>query len=130
MNAKPDFLRYGPYQIKNGKQIRFWEDKWLGNYSFQHQYPTLYNIVRRKSDTIAKVLIAAPLSISFRRYLSGNNLILWNNLIGRIALVQLVDTEDVFQWDLYQSGQFSIHSMYLTLINNGLVPTNNILWKV
>jgi hypothetical protein len=130
MNAKPDFLRYGPFQIKNGKQIHFWEDKWLGNYSFQHQYPTLYNIVRRKSDTIAKVLIAAPLSISFRRYLSGNNLILWNNLIGRIALVQLVDTEDVFQWDLYQSGQFSIHSMYLALINNGLVPTNNISWKV
>jgi hypothetical protein len=102
----------------------------LGNHSFQHQYPTLYNIVRRKSDTIAKVLSAAPLSISFRRYLSDNNLILWNNLIGRIALVQLVDTEDVFQWDLYQSGQFSIHSMYLALINNGLVPTNNILWKV
>jgi hypothetical protein len=130
MNAKPDFLRYGPFQIKNGKQIHFWEDKWLGNYSFQHQYPTLYNIVRRKSDTVAKVLSAVPLSISFRRYLCGNNLILWNNLVGRIALVQLVDTEDVFQWDLYQSGQFSIHSMYLTLINNGLVPTNNILWKV
>jgi hypothetical protein len=45
MNAKPDFLQYGSFQIKNGRQIRFWEDKWLGNYSFQQQYPTLNNIV-------------------------------------------------------------------------------------
>jgi hypothetical protein len=97
MNDKPDFLWYGSFQIQNAKQIRFWEDKWLGNHSFQHQYPTLYNIIRRKSDTVAKVLSVAPLSISFRRYLSANNLILWNNLVGRIALVQLVDTEDVFQ---------------------------------
>jgi hypothetical protein len=35
MNAKPNFLRYRSFQIKNGRQIRFWEDKWLGNYSFQ-----------------------------------------------------------------------------------------------
>jgi hypothetical protein len=130
MIAKPDFLWYGSFQIKNGEQIRFLEDKWLGNYSFEHQYPTLYNIVRRKNDTISKVLSAVPLSISFRRYLSGNNLILWNNLVGRIAQVQLVDTEDVFRWDLHQSGQFFIHSMYQALINNGLVPTNNKIWKV
>jgi hypothetical protein len=36
MNAKPDFLQYGSFQIQSGRQIRFWEDKWLGNYSFQH----------------------------------------------------------------------------------------------
>jgi hypothetical protein len=102
----------------------------LSNYSFQHHYPTLYNIARRKSDIVAKVLSAVPLSILFRRYLSGNNLILWNNLVGRIAQVHLVDTEDVFWWDLHQGGQFFVHSMYLALINNCLVPTNNKMGKV
>jgi hypothetical protein len=124
MNAKLDFLRYGSFQIKNGRQICFWEDTWLGNYSFQQQYPTLYNIARRKIDTIEHVLSATPLNISFWRYLSGNNLVLWNNLVTRVALVQLVDSEDVFHWNLHQHGQFTVHSMYLALINNGFVDTN------
>jgi hypothetical protein len=131
MNAKPDLLRYGSFQIKNGRRIHFWEDKWLGNYSFKQQYPTLYNISRRKSDTVAQVLSATPLNISFRRYLAGNNMVLRNNLVTRVALlVDLVDSEDVFHWNLHQHGQFSVHSTYLALINNGFVDTNRKMWKV
>jgi hypothetical protein len=55
----------------------------------------LYKVARRKSDTIAHVLSAISLNVSFRRYLAGNNLVLWNNLVTRVALVQLVDSEDV-----------------------------------
>jgi hypothetical protein len=102
----------------------------LGNCSFHHQYPSLYNIVRKKSDTIAKVLSTTPLNISFHRYLTGNNLVLWNNLVSRIATVRLGDTDDIFRWKLHQNGQFSIHSMYLALINNGFVDTNKRMWKV
>jgi hypothetical protein len=90
----------------------------------------LYNIVRRKSDTVAHVLSATLLNISFRRYLAGNNLVLWNNLVVRIALVQLADSNDIFRWNLHQNGQFSIHSMYLALINNGFVDTNRKMWRV
>jgi hypothetical protein len=72
----------------------------------------MYNIVRKKSDTIAKVLSAAPLNTSFRTYLAGNKLVLWNNLVRRIALIQLSDNEDVFKWNLHQNGQFSVHSKY------------------
>jgi hypothetical protein len=35
MNAKPNFLRYDSFHLNNGKQIRFCEDKWLGNFSLQ-----------------------------------------------------------------------------------------------
>jgi hypothetical protein len=34
----------------------FWEDKWIENQAFKDQYPSLYNIVRTKSDTVEKVL--------------------------------------------------------------------------
>jgi hypothetical protein len=34
MNAKSDFLRYRSFQIQNGRQIRFQEDKWLENIAF------------------------------------------------------------------------------------------------
>jgi hypothetical protein len=50
MKAKATFLTHGSFHLNNGKQIRFWEDRWLGNYSFQHQYPSLHNLVRKKSD--------------------------------------------------------------------------------
>jgi hypothetical protein len=34
MKAKEAFLMYGSFSLNNGKQIRFWKDKWLGSYSF------------------------------------------------------------------------------------------------
>jgi hypothetical protein len=74
MAAKPKFFRFGHFSIKDGSQIRFWEDKWLGNASLQEQYPALYNIVRYKSDTIAKVMATSPPDVTFRRDLLGQRL--------------------------------------------------------
>jgi hypothetical protein len=82
MKAREDFLIHGSFRLNNGKQIRFWEDKWLGYYSFQHQYPSLYNIVRRRSVAVESVLTIVPLNISFRRFLLPNNLWMWNDLVG------------------------------------------------
>jgi hypothetical protein len=76
MNVKSKFLRFGSFHLNNEKQIRFWEDKWLENFSFQQQYPSLYNIVRKKSGTVTKVLSTTLLNISFRRFLTGNNIVL------------------------------------------------------
>ena len=56
MATKKSFFRYGTFDIKDGTEIRFWEDKWLGNTTLREQYPTLYNIVRHKSDTLASVM--------------------------------------------------------------------------
>jgi hypothetical protein len=49
MNVKDTFLDMGSSIVNNGKQIMFWEDKWLGNLAFKEKYPSLYSIVRRKS---------------------------------------------------------------------------------
>jgi hypothetical protein len=40
--AKPDFLRFGLFNLNTREQIRFWEDTWLGNYSFQQQYVSVF----------------------------------------------------------------------------------------
>jgi hypothetical protein len=52
--------------IKDGLEIRFLEDRWLGNTLLQEQYPTLYTIVRYKNDTIAKVMEISPPNVTFR----------------------------------------------------------------
>ena len=72
MSIKPLFLRFGRFRIQDGTQVRFWEDKWLGNRSFRDQYPTLYNIVRQKHATVVDVIASDPLNVSFRRALVGN----------------------------------------------------------
>jgi hypothetical protein len=91
---------------------------------FQHQYPTLYNLVTKKSAMVESVLSTLPLNVSFHRLLNDNNLVLWNNLVGRIMHVRLNDQNIVFSWNLHQHGQYTVHSLYLALINNGM--TNNI----
>jgi hypothetical protein len=100
MKVKDNFLRFGSFQLNNGSQIRFWEDKWIGHHAFKDQYPSLYNIARGKSDTVEKVLSRVPLNISFRRQLTGNNLVMWYNLIHRIMRVRLNNQKDVFRWNL------------------------------
>ena len=108
MATKKYFFRYGTFDIKDGTEIRFWEDKWLGNTTLREQYPTLYDIVRHKSDTLASVMQTSPPNMSFRRTLYGPRLVLWNALLGRLASVQLTQGSDEFRWNLTGNGVFSV----------------------
>jgi hypothetical protein len=85
MNAKDQFLNFGYFILQNGAQIRFWEDKWLGDSTLKEQYLNLYIIVRNKSATVANIFSTRPLNILFRRSLVDANLRSWHNLVLRIA---------------------------------------------
>ncbi|WVZ95101.1 hypothetical protein U9M48_040905 [Paspalum notatum var. saurae] len=67
LKAKQDFL----FWVKDGSQVRFWKDIWLGSTPLQAQYPCLYNIARPKNITIAEVLSSSPPNLSWRRDLNG-----------------------------------------------------------
>ena len=69
------FLRFGTFIIKDGSHVRFWKDIWLGNSPLRDQYSQLYNIVRKKHDTVvADVLSTQVPNLSWRRDLIGNKL--------------------------------------------------------
>jgi hypothetical protein len=106
METKKFFFPYGSFSIKDGSEIRFWEDKWLGNTTLREQYPALYNIVRHKGDTIAKVLENFPPNVEFRRSLIGPRQASWQNLLQRLEFVQLTQRPDVFHWNLTGNGSF------------------------
>ena len=76
MKVKDQFLNLGVFHVNNGGTVRFWEDKWLGNFTLKEQYSSLYHIAHRKDTTVATVFERVPLNISFRRTLMGHNLIL------------------------------------------------------
>jgi hypothetical protein len=71
MALKKFFFRCGTLSINDGSQIWFWEDIWLDNAPLWEQYPDLYNIVRHKGDTIAKIMATSPPDVTFIRDLLG-----------------------------------------------------------
>jgi len=66
LSVKDQFLSLGYFRLKDGSQIRFWEDKWFGNEPLKLKYPALFNIVRRKHDTVTNILQTTPLNVSFK----------------------------------------------------------------
>ena len=128
MNVKTEFMRYGRFNLMDGTQIKFWEDTWLGNQPLSVRFPALFNIVRRKHDSVATVLSSIPLNVSFRRALVGNNLRSWNQIVSSLHDVKLQAGRDVFVWTLHSSGEFSVRSFYAVLISNG-VRVSQEIWK-
>jgi hypothetical protein len=55
MNVKEVFMSFGSFRIMNGKKTRFWLDMWLGNHPLKDRFPIMFNIVRRKQDSVAKI---------------------------------------------------------------------------
>jgi hypothetical protein len=64
MKVKHDFLRFGTFTIRNGSQVRFWEDIWLGTSTLCDQYPCLYHIAIYKHVSVAYVFNTLPLNLS------------------------------------------------------------------
>jgi hypothetical protein len=115
--------------VGDGSQTHFWEDAWLDNTPFKSQYPSLYNIAQKKSATIATVFRSNPLNAAFRRSLVSNNLQAWHHLITKLVNVQLIDQREHFIWSLKQNGQFTVRSMYNSLIAQLTAPRRNLIWK-
>ena len=111
MNVKDDFFNRGHFRVGNGKNTSFWEDTWLGDRPLSEEYPSLFNIVRRKNVTVEDALSSTPLNIGFRRALIGNKWNRWLHLVERLMTVQLSDQQDVFVWNLTSAGIFSVKSL-------------------
>ena len=128
---KTDFRKFETFIIKDGSQIRFWEDAWLGNSPLRVQYPQLYNIVRKKQATVAEVLSPRIPNLTWRRDLIGSKLaIMCNNLVSRIANIVLNQDRDEFKWRLDQKGVFLVKSHYLGLIYQNTPNNNKKIWKL
>jgi hypothetical protein len=66
-----EFFSRGSFVLGNGSSIRFWEDIWLGDRTLAAQYPSLYNLVRHKDQTVAHTLSSVPINLEFRHSLIG-----------------------------------------------------------
>ena len=102
----------------------------LGNSPLRDQYPQLYNLVRKKQDTVANVLSTQIPNISWRKDLVFSKLVMWNNLVSRLSTIVLSQERDDFKWNLDRTGVFSVKSHYLGLINQNIPNLNKSIWKL
>jgi len=89
MKVKDTFMSFGTFKVLDGSQIRFWFDTWLGNKPLKDKFPALFNIARRKQDSVATVLATVPLNISFRRNLVDRNLREWHRIVASLQDINL-----------------------------------------
>jgi beta-galactosidase GanA len=113
------------FSIKDGSQIWFWKNSWLGNRSLREQYPALYSIGSRKSDTIAVVMAISPPFVTFRRDLLGPRLAAYNALLLRLESIHLSEGTDEFRWNLHPNEIFSVSSLYNAIIHPNIPVDNN-----
>jgi hypothetical protein len=67
MKVKEKFLKLETFIAKNGKNVGFWEDRWLVNFTLWNRFPSLYCIVHCKNDSITSIMNLVSLNISSRR---------------------------------------------------------------
>jgi len=85
MKVKGEFLSMGRFDLGDGSQVCFWEDSWITPRPFKMLFPSLYNIVRKKSASVRTVLSTTPLNVALMRSLMGVNLQAWHNVVAMVA---------------------------------------------
>jgi hypothetical protein len=129
-NQKETFSKFGSFRVGDGEGTRFWEDSWLGDAPLASQYPSLYAIVNYKNVTVANAIKEDSLNISFRRNLVGDWWLSWLDLVERLTGIHLTNEKDTFIWNLTESGQFSVRSLYVELLNVNTKFLRKYLWKI
>ena len=59
----------------------------------------------------------------------GRNLRDWHRIVNSLLDVNLHEGRDLFIWALHSSGSFSVKSLYIALINNGVRVSQDI-WRI
>ena len=127
MSVKDEFFARGSFIVGNGQETRFWEDTWLGDTPLRVQYPSLYNIVRRKNVSVAAVLSnAPPINLEFRRHLTGINWTLWLQLVQSLMRVGLTNEQDAFRWKLTMSANSRLNQCMRILCMDIHLSSKNI----
>jgi hypothetical protein len=62
MHIKNEVLSLGSFVIKDGTNVRFWDDTWIREKPLKIQYPNLYNIAREPHATISKIMATSTSS--------------------------------------------------------------------
>jgi len=104
--------------IGNGKNTRFWTDRWLLDQSLEHTLPHLFSSIaaRARKRTVFSASIGGRWISDIRGALTGPVLIEYLHLWELLSNVVLQpEVEDTHTWKFTASGMYSIKSAYEAL---------------
>jgi len=111
--------------VGDGKKVRFWEDHWFGNSSLAVQFWQLYTINNEQGATISQVWDGVDLKLTFRRAVSQQLMLQWDELSQIVNSITLSTEEDAIIWKFNSSGQYSVQSLYAVLNFRGVSPSTS-----
>ncbi|GKD63196.1 RNA-directed DNA polymerase, eukaryota, reverse transcriptase zinc-binding domain protein, partial [Tanacetum coccineum] len=108
-------------KMGNGVDIRFWEDKWRGDNTFQSDFPRMYALETQKNISVALKLSHDDLLCSFRRApRAGAEELQYIQLVKIMEGITLFDSKDRWRWSLEGCGEFTVASVRNLLDANSL----------
>ncbi|GJZ77863.1 hypothetical protein Tco_0642535 [Tanacetum coccineum] len=105
----------------NGVNIRFWEDKWRGDNTFQSDFPRMYALETQKNISVALKLSHDDLMCSFRRApRAGAKELQYIQLVKIMEGFTLFNSKDRWRWSLEGCSEFTVASVRNLLDANSL----------
>ena len=130
------------FKVGNGKKVRFWEDKWLGNNTLQELHPSLFRLSVLKSKPISDFLDGPTTQVQgstswnfhFPRNLLDREITKLQGLLHSLEKIRLCSTvEDRRVWLANSSGIFSCKTAFASLRGDNSLPLNypaKSIWKL
>jgi hypothetical protein len=127
LKIKHIYLQGRGIYVKNGVLTKFWQDPWLFDEPLAVVVPTLFELSKNKSISVAQAIQGEP--ICFRRWLHFELRAQWEKVWEAARNFQLDNSQDNIFWNLGKSRKFTVKSVYdgLTKDDSGLYHKK--IWK-
>ncbi|XP_026450737.1 uncharacterized protein LOC113350844 [Papaver somniferum] len=114
-------------ELKNGKGIKFWLDKWTTNGPLKNTYPVIFKDCSVKIASIADMIQNGRLYIKIKRNLSQQEQLKWNLLCNELGPIpDFVEEEDT----VYVMDEYNVEKGYeIQLHDNTVFKFEKNLWR-
>lgn len=102
------FYKGVTYELSNGKQIRFWQDVWLGTVPLRMMLPKLYEICNDPDVKVRDCYKNGEWFVMFRRNFGESELQEWSMFLENTKGMYLNGEEDKVIWALDKSKTFTL----------------------
>jgi hypothetical protein len=121
--AKPAKMGY-QWKVGDGRNIKFWEDRWFGSCSLAIQYLEVYFLVNEQNKTIADLWDGSSLKMTFRRCFDHRLMMQWLEIQQISQTIILSSIKDSLIWKWEANGLYSVKSMYVVANFGGIKPVD------
>jgi hypothetical protein len=128
LSLRETLFKYCKMVVGNDCRTSFWKNCWIGDGPLAVNFPILFDLALDKDVTVNKVLSSNFEALSFRRRMTGDLQVLYDDLVALCSNCTLTDQEDKLKWGLGNKG-FTVNSLYKKNSIDQIKVPYRFLWK-